>query len=422
MATYIFKLQPILRTFDSRNLRLFFIGQGISVIGTWMTNIATVWLVYHLTNSPLWLGLVGFSGQIPSFLLSPMGGILADRVNRHHIIVITQVLSMLQSLALAVLALTGTIQIWQIICLSIFQGVVSAFDIPARQSFLTQMVEKKEYLGNAIALNSSMFNGARLIGPAIGGVLIAAVGTGMCFLIDGISYIAVIIALLMMNIKPSKITITNTNPWEKLKEGFVYAFSFPPIRSILMLLAFVSFVGMPYTTLIPIFAKDILHGGADTLGFLMSASGIGALIGGIYLSLRPSVLGLVKIITFAPAILGTGLIIFSLSQTFWLSELVLLLVGFGSIMQIASSNTVLQTLVDEDKRGRLMSLFTMSFMGMMPIGSLFFGSLANHIGAPNTLRIGGLFCLLGSFLFYQQLPQLRHFIRPVYTKLGLYEQ
>lgn len=232
MLIDIADLQPILRTFESKNFRLFIAGQGISVIGTWMTQIATIWLVYHLTNSPLLLGVVGFAGQIPSFILSPLGGIFADRSNRRHVIIVTQILSMLQSLALAVLTLTGTIQIWQIIILSIFQGIISAFDIPARQSFITEIIEKKEHLGNAIALNSSIFNAARLIGPAIGGVLIAAVGTGICFLIDGVSYIAVIIALLAMNVKPRKITVTNTNPWEKLKEGFVYAFRSPDRKSV----------------------------------------------------------------------------------------------------------------------------------------------------------------------------------------------
>jgi MFS family permease len=414
------KLKPILRALNSRNYRLFFTGQAISMIGTWMTQIATVWLVYHLTNSALWLGIVGFSSQIPSFILAPFGGILIDRWNRHRILLTTQALAMIQSLALAVLALTGVIHIWHLILLSIFQGLITAFDSPARQAFVTEMVDRKEDLGNAIALNSSIFNGARLVGPAIGGLVIASVGAGVCFLIDGLSYIAVIAGLLAMRLKPREIAVQTTNVWQRLKEGFIYAFSFPPIRSILLLVALFSFMGMPYTTFVPIFATDILHGGSETLGFLMAASGVGALIGGIYLSSRPSVLGLGKIIAFSPALLGIGLIIFSQSRLLWLSLLMMLIVGCGSIFQISSSNIVLQTIVEEDKRGRLMSLYTMSFLGILPFGNLAAGALASKIGAPNTIMIGGSFCILGSLVFAKQLPEIRRLARPlIYKAMGL---
>lgn len=413
------KLRPILRALGSRNYRLFFIGQAISLIGTWMTQVATIWLVYHLTNSAFLLGVVGFCGQIPSFLVTPLGGIFVDRWNRHRILVITQILAMIQSLTLAALALTGIIQIWHIIVLSIFQGFINAFDSPARQAFVTELIEKREDLGNAIALNSSIFNGARLVGPAIAGLLIASVGAGACFLIDGLSYIAVIGSLLAMKLKPTEINVQHDNIWQKLKEGFLYAFGFPPIKAILLLLALFSFMGMPYTTLIPIFATKILQGGAETLGFLMAASGVGALMGGIYLSSRQSVIGLGKIIAFSPAIFGIGIIIFSQSRLLWLSLLMMLIVGCGSILQIASSNTILQTIVEEDKRGRLMSLYTMAFLGTFPFGNLAAGALASRIGAPNTVMMGGIFCILGSLYFSRQLPRLRALARPViYEKMN----
>jgi MFS family permease len=384
-----------------------------------MTQIATIWLVYHLTNSPLLLGVVGFASQIPSFVLSPFGGVFVDRFSRHRILIGTQILSMIQSLALAVLALSGVIQIWHIIVLSLFQGLITAFDSPARQAFVTEMVEKKEDLANAIAINSTMFNGARLIGPAIGGLLIASVGAAYCFLIDGLSYIAVIAALLAMRIKPKTINITTQNPLQRIKEGFVYAFGFPPIRAILLLLALISLMGMQYTVLVPIFAEKILHGGPETLGFLMAASGVGALAGGTYLATRKSILGIGKLIALAPGILGTGLIALSLSRALPLSLLMMLLVGFGTIIQIAASNTFLQTIVDDDKRGRVMSIYTMAFLGMIPFGNLLGGALADRIGAPNTLIIAGIACILGSVVFAQQLPNLRRLVRPLYTKLGI---
>jgi MFS family permease len=366
---------------------------------------------------------VGFSSQIPTFLLAPFGGVLVDRWNRHRILIITQVLSMIQSLTLAALSFTGVIHIWHIIVLSIFQGFVIAFDSPARQAFVTEIVENKEDLGNAIALNSSIFNGARLVGPAMAGLVIASLGTSLCFLIDGISYIAVIAGLLAMKLKPMKIAYQSTEPaWKRIREGFEYAFGFPPIRAILLLLALFSFMGMPYTVLVPIFATNILKGGADTLGFLMAASGVGALIGSIYLSSRQTVVGLGKVVAFSPAILGVGIICFSLSRVLWLSMLMMLVVGLGSILQIVASNTILQTIVDDDKRGRLMSLYITAFFGTVPLGNLVAGSLANKIGAPLTLIIGGVCCILGSLYFTKQLPELRRLVIPIYTRIGLLDK
>jgi MFS family permease len=412
------KLQPILRTLESRNFRLFLAGQAISLIGIWMARIATIWLVYQLTNSIFLLGVVGFCNQFPTFVLAPLGGIIVDRWNRHRILIMTQTLSMFHSLALAVLTLTGIVNIWHIIALSLFQGCINAVDATARQAFVIEIIDEKESLGNAIALNSSIFNGARLVGPAMAGLLIARVGVGVCFLIDGLSYIAVISGLLAMKIKPHPITPHTSDVWQRLSEGFHYAFRFPPIRAILVLLAVLSFAGMPYTTLIPIFASQVLHGGAETLGFLMAAGGVGALTGGIYLSSRQNALGLGKLIAYSPIIFGIGLIIFSFSRVLWLSLVMMFIVGLGYVLQTASSNTILQTVVEDDKRGRVMSLFMMAFFGALPLGNLAAGSLASKIGAPITMMLGGGCCIVAALIFNQQLLRLKRLIRPVYTNFG----
>ncbi|KOP26081.1 MFS transporter [Hapalosiphon sp. MRB220] len=411
--------QVLLPALRSRNYRLFFIGQGISLIGTWMTQTATIWLVYSLTQSPLMLGLVGFSSQIPSFILAPFGGVFVDRFSRHRTLIGTQILAMIQSLTLAILALTGVIHIWHIIALSLFQGIISAFDSPARQAFVVDLVERKEDLANAIAINSTMFNGARLIGPAIGGLLVAGVGVAYCFLIDGISYIAVIIALLAMTIKPQITVASMNNPLQQIKEGFVYAFGFPPIRAILLLSAIVSFFGFQYTVLVPVFAEKILQGNAETLGFLMAASGVGALSGGIYLASRKTILGLGRLMVGGPAILGIGLIAFSLSRFLPLSLFTMLFVGLGTIFQVAAGNTVLQTIVEDEKRGRVMSLLTMAFLGTIPFGNLLGGALADRFAATNTLIFDGVVCILGSIYFSRQLPNLRRLIRPIYIERGI---
>jgi MFS family permease len=412
-------LRLIFRGLYNRNYRLFFGGQGISLIGTWMQQIAMSWLVYRLTNSAFLLGVIGFSSQICSFIFSPFAGVLSDRWNRHHILVVTQSLAMVQAFILASLTLMGVVAVHQLIILAIFLGLVNAFDMPTRQAFVAEMVEKREDLGNAIALNSFLFNGARLVGPSVAGILISILGEGMCFLFNGLSFLAVIIALLAMKMTPNKRESEKTHVWQGLKEGFAYAFGFPPIRSILFFLGWVSLVGMANTTLMPVFAKDILHGGPQTYGFLMGAIGVGAIIGAIFLASRRSVLGLGRIISIASAILGIGLISFSLSHLLWLSLFLLLLTGFGMMVHMASSNTILQTMVDDNKRGRVMSLYTMAFMGMAPFGSLAGGSLAGRIGAPYTLIIGGTSCILGSFLFARKLPLIRKMVRPIYIRKGV---
>lgn len=376
--------------------------------------VAMIWLVYHLTQSPVLLGIVGFASQVPNFVLVPFGGVLSDRWNHQRTLIVTQILSMLQSFALAVLTLTGVIQIWHIIALSLFQGVVNAIDAPTRQAFVPEIVERKENLINAIALNSSMFNGARLIGPAIGGLLLAGVGAGYCFLLDGMSYVAVLLALTAMRLKPkrvdSRISFTVATAVQHLKEGFIYAFGFAPVRSILIMVGLVSFLGVNFVVIIPVFANEILRGDANTLGLLMTASGVGSLIAAVQLSLRREVRGLGRLIAIAPIIYGLGMIAFSVSHTLWLSALLLAIIGFASLLQTASSNTVIQTLVPDEMRGRVMSIYIMSFLGMVSFGNLFQGILVSFVGAPATVVVNGTICLLVGILFARQLPKLRQMV------------
>jgi MFS family permease len=411
--------QLIVRALRHRNYRLFFGGQGISLIGTWMTRVATGWLVYRLTGSAFLLGLVSFASQIPILLLAPFAGVWVDRLNRHRVLVITQILSMLQSFALALLALAHVITVRDIILLNLFQGAINAFDMPARQAFVIEMVENHEDLGNAIALNSSLVNAARLVGPSIAGLIIAAVGEGYCFLIDGFSYMAVIVSLLAMTVAPKAVERARRSVTAELREGWDYVIGFRPIWSILLLLSLISLVGMPYTTLMPIFAGRILHGGAHTLGFLMGAVGVGALAGAVKLAARPSVLGLGRLIPLTAAGFGAGIVAFSASHWFWLSMLLLVATGYCFMQQMASSNTVLQTIVDHEKRGRVMSFYAMAFQGVAPFGSLIAGAAASKIGAPHTLMIGGALCIVGAALFAIQLPTLRQLIRPIYARIGI---
>lgn len=409
----------VFRALRSRNYRLFFAGQGISLIGTWMQRIAMSWLVYRLSHSALLLGVAGFAGQLPTFLLSPITGVLADRWNRHRTLVVTQMLAMLQAIILTVLVMTRTVQVWQVIALAAVLGTINAFDMPVRQSFIVQMIERKDDLGNAIALNSSMVNAARLLGPSIAGILIAAFGEGICFLLNAASYVAVIAALLMMRIVPVRARPTNGHWMEGLREGFSYAFGFEPIRYIILLLALVSLVGMPYQILMPVFAKEVLGGGSHTLGFLMGAAGCGALVGTIYLACLKSARGLGRVIAISAAVFGIGLIAFSFSHVVWLSMLLIFVAGLGMIVQMASSNTVLQTIVDDDKRGRVMSFYAMAFMGMAPFGSLLAGALASAIGAPLTLVVGGGLTILGALLFARKLKAMNEVLHPIYRKMGI---
>ncbi len=407
------------RALRSRNFRLYFGGQTISLIGTWMTRLATSWLVYRLTGSALLLGIVGFSGQIPTFLFAPFAGVWVDRLDRRKVLVVTQALAMLQSLALAVLTLARHINIQEIIWLSAFQGLINAFDMPARQAFLVQMVDDKQHLGNAIALNSSMVNLARLLGPSLAGAVIALSGEGYCFLIDGISYLAVIASLVAMRLTPGEAKRTTDSMLVQLKEGWTYVSGFAPVRTILLLFALVSLMGWPFTVLMPIFAGTILQGGPHTLGFLMGAVGIGALVSAISLALRKTVLGLGRMIPISTGAFGVALIFFGMSRTPWVSLLLMLVCGFGMMQQMAASNTIIQTIVDDSKRGRVMSFYAVAFVGMAPFGSLFAGALAHAIGAPSTVMLSGACCIAGAGWFATQLRTIRKLIRPIYMDLGI---
>ena len=409
----------IIRSLKYRNFRLFFGGQTISLIGTWMTQVTTSWLVYRLTHSAFLLGLVGFTGQIPVFLFSAFAGVWIDRLNLRRILMVTQVLAMVQSLTLAFLTLTNRITVVEIIALGFFQGLINVFDMPTRQAFVVQMVDNKQDLGNAIALNSFMVNVARLIGPMLAGIIIAKMGEGTCFLIDGLSYIPVILSLLLMILPLHRPLIPPPGIFHQLKEGARYAFGFLPIRNVLFLMALLSLTGMSLNVLMPIFAVQIFNGDSHILGFLLSASGIGALVGAIVLASKKTVLGLTRIMVMTGCLLGVGMILFSFSRNFWLSLFFLGITGLCLIMIIASINTFLQTIVEDNKRGRLMSLFTIAFIGMAPFGSLLAGGLAKYLGAPHTLLINGSFCILGTLIFSRSLPSLRRLVKPIYIEKGI---
>jgi MFS family permease len=407
------------RALRHRNFKLFFAGQTISLIGTWMTRLATSWLVYRLTHSALLLGIVSFAGQIVAFLLAPIAGVWIERLNRRKLLVWTQAFAAAQSLAMAALTLAHVITLWEIIALAAFQGLINAFDMPGRQSFLVQMVEDRNDLSNAIAINSSMANGARLVGPAIAGLVIAAVGEGWCFLIDGVSYFAVIASLVMMRIKPLAMRLRASSMLEQMREGWDYVRTFRPIRSILLLFVLISLMGYPYMVLLPIFAGHVLGGGAATLGWLTAASGIGALTSAISLAVRKSLAGLTRMLQIAAAMLGGALILFGMSHTLWLSLVLMVFAGFGMIQSASVSNTIIQALVAEDKRARVMGYYTMAFFGGAPFGSLLAGALAHRIGAPHTVMILGAFCVAGSLWFTLERPKIRAMMRPIYQEKGL---
>jgi MFS family permease len=407
------------RALRHRNFKLFVCGQRISLIGTWMTRLATSWLVYRLTHSALLLGIVGFAGQILAFALAPFAGVWIERLNRRKLLVWTQAVAALQSLAMAALTLAHMITIREIIALSALQGAINAFDMPGRQSFLVQMVEDRADLGNAIAINSSMANGARLIGPAIAGMVIGAVGEGWCFLIDGLSYFAVIASLLMMRINLVNIHRPAISMLGQMREGWDYVRTFRPIRTILLLFSLISLMGYPYAVLLPLFAAQVLHGGAATLGWLTGATGIGALVSALSLAVRKSVVGLTRMLQIAAAMLGSALLLFGFSHTLWLSLALMVLVGFGLMQGASASNTIIQSLVPEDKRARAMSYYTMAFFGAAPFGSLLAGALAHRIGAPHTVILTGACCVAGSLWFTLELPKIKAIMQPIYQDMGL---
>lgn len=431
------RLRSMGRALAHREYRLFFAGQGVSLIGTWMTRLASGWLVYRLAgpDAPWLLGVVSFASLAPTFALAPLAGVFVDRWDRHRVLVATQILSMIQSALLAVVAFRaepGTAAVWWVAGLGVFQGVVNAFDMPARQSLLVRIVARREDLPNAIALNSSLVNGSRLIGPAAAGAVIAAAGAAWCFVIDAVSYVAVVAALLAMRFPRQQLGgpagggrraegghSPASSIGRQLWEGVRYVGGFPPIRALLLLLALVSFATMPQSVLMPVFAVDVLGGGPQTLGLLSAASGLGALTGAMYLASRRSVLGLGRLIVIATAVLGLGLLGFAESRAVWLSAMLLVTTGWGMMVQMAACNTIIQTIVDEDKRGRVMSFYGMAFRGAAPFGSLLAGWLAGRVGVATVVLGSGAVVLLGGLAFATQLPRLRGYVRPIYTRLGI---
>jgi MFS family permease len=400
-------LKTTLRAMRYRNYRLYFGGQGISLTGSWIQQVAMGWLVYRLTGSAFSLGLVAFFAQVPVFFMSPLAGVLADRWDRMRIMLVAQTLAMIQAFILAILMFSHVIAPWHLLPLAFFLGVANALDAPARHSFIVQVVERKEDLGNAIALNSAMFNGARLVGPPVAGILVALVGEGICFLINGISYLAVIFALLAMKLKPRKAHAGNVSLWDEMREGFRYTFSLRPIRLIIILIAWVSLFGMSYMTLMPIFVSKTLGGGPHSLGFLMGATGCGALLGALILASRQGTRGIEKSLVSGSVVFSLGLVAVSLARTFWLAMLLLFIVGLGMMVQMASANTYLQHLISDDKRARVMSIYTMAFMGATPIGSFLVGILASSVGVTLTIAIGGVFSLAGVLVFASRFLPLQ---------------
>ena len=405
-------VRPMARSLAHRSFRLFVVGQGISLIGTWMQQIAMAWLVYRMTNSAFLLGLVGFAGQIPTFFLAPIAGVVSDRARRRPLLLVTQSLSMLQALLLAALTLTGLISVWQLVVLSVVLGVVNTFDMTIRQAFMMEMVPEQNDLANAIALNSTLVNLTRLIGPSIAGITIAVAGEGICFLLNGLSYLAVLWALLAMQI-PAVVERKHPHWLKGIAQGIAYTFGFAPVRAVILLLSLVGFMAAPYYVLLPVFASAILHGNASTLGFLTAAAGVGALAGTLYLASRDGLHGAGELIAICAGALGIALVIFSLSQTLLVTLAALFVIGFTQMVLMAGSNTVLQTLVAEEMRGRVMSFYTLALMGIAPLGGLLAGLLADKIGAPKAVLLGAPFCLLGGAVFARKLPYLREKARAV---------
>ncbi len=408
------------RALRHRNFRLFLGGQFVSLVGTWLQSVALGWLLYRLTHSAVVLGLSGFLTQIPSLVLSPLAGVWADRWNRHRMVIGTQALSMVQALALAALVLSGHSAVVPILLLQLLIGIANAADVPARQAFVVEMVAGSDDLPNAIALNSSIFNLARLVGPALAGPLIAALGEGNVFLLNGLSYLAVIAALLAIRVpeRPHRV-----EPWSvlrsHLRDGLRYVIEFEPIRAVLVLLALVNLFGTTNMVLLPIFAGDVMRGDAHTYGLLVGSIGVGALVGALYMAARRTVVGLGQVIVVSLSLFCASLIALAFCRNQWLAVPILAVTGFGMMVHMASSNTIVQTLVDPAMRGRVMSFYTVAFMGSAPLGSLLLGWSASRIGAPWTTALSSLICLAAAAGFARKLPGLRKQVRPIYARLGV---
>lgn len=411
------RVREAARALRHRNYRLYFFGMLISFTGTWMQSVAQGWLIYRLTGSAWLLGLAGFASQVPVFLLAPLGGVMADRHSRHRIIIITQIVAMLQAFALAVMTMDGVITVNAVFALAVLLGIVNAFDLPARQSFMAELVDREDLM-NAIALNSSMIQGSRVVGPALAGLLVGWLGEGPCFLINGISYFAVLAGLFAIRVSRERTDVSDETALSHLREGFDYVRHTRPVRALLLLVAFVSIFGLPYIVLMPIFASEVLSGGPRALGVLLGAGGTGALAGALTLAARRRVQGLGRVVTFSVAVLGSSLILFALSRNLIVSTVLLVPVGFSLLLQMAASNTLVQTMVADRMRGRLMSFYAMSLMGMAPFGSLLAGAVASRFGAPVTVAAGGALCLGASLLFWSKLPQLGREAAPILVAQG----
>lgn len=407
------------RALQSRNYRLFFSGQILSLIGTWMESVALSWLVFRLTGSEVLLGTVNFAQQIPMFVVAPFAGVVTERMDRRRLLLFTQTSAMILATTLAVLVLTNRIQVWHILVLSIFVGITNAFDMPGRQAFVPELVDRREHLGNAIALNSTMFNIARLIGPAIAGLTIRVVGEGVCFAINSASFLCVIFALFQMRVVPREQPAVHNHPLKDLRDGAAYVLSFQPIRFLLSLIALASLASGAYAVLLPVFAKNVYHGDSGTLGFMFGAVGAGALVSATMLARRASVVGLGRWIVIASATFGASLIALGLTRSEWLGIPILVLTGFGAMLHMGSTNTLLQTMIEDRMRGRVMAFYAMSFVGTMPIGSLIAGYTSSHFGPAPTLMVAGLITLVGSALFYRSLPTFRSILRPIYEEKGI---
>ncbi|WP_099291474.1 MFS transporter [Butyricimonas sp. Marseille-P3923] len=411
----------VFASLKNRNFRLYFGGQCVSLVGTWMQQIAMSWLVFRLTGSVFLLATVTFMAQIPVLVVTPYMSVFVDRFNRRALLVVTQSLSMVQALLMALLTLTGWLEVWHIMVLSLLIGLINALDNPTRQSFYPSLVPA-EKLGNAIALNSAVINGSRLIGPAVGGVLIGLLGEGICFLLNGVSYIAVIIALLMMRIKPNRETVVKQRVWEDMRDGFLYVAHDMPIRSLLLLMSAISFFGLPLMTFIPAYVKTILGGESEMLGLLLSCVGVGSFIAALYLAARKSVLGLGKVVMLSGALLGIGLVVMSFVTVPWVAAVLCVPVGFTIIAAVASINTLLQTLSWEDKRGRVMGYMAMAFTGMAPVGSMVLGAIEKFAGLQNIILLSGACCFIASLIFEHYRPIVRKYARPVYVEKGIIKE
>lgn len=412
-------MKSIFSSLHSRNYRLYFVGQSISLIGTWMQNIALSWLVYRLTGSVFLLGLVGFTSQIPTFILLPFTGVITDRFNRLRIMKVTQLFFLLHALTMALLVLFNLIEVWQIVALSVVFGIITSFDAPARQSLVIDLIDDPKDLGNAIALNSAVFNGGRLIGPAIAGVTIALVGEGICFLLNAASFVAVIMALMMIRIPVREEHIHPSNFKNSFMEGFQYTFHSMPIRTLITILAILSLIGLPFIVLLPAYAKEVLHGSSDTLGYLMSGLGAGALTGALYMASRKTVIGLGRLISVSVAVLGLTIALASASPNMYFSLIVFFFGGLSMVLSLSSINTMLQTIADENKRGRVMSFYAMALMGATPFGNLLAGTLASGVGINFALLISGTVTILSGVWFGMKLKSLRRYVRPIYVNKGI---